>query len=304
MTTFADVLRRLLRREPGRPLVTFYDEATGERVELSVDDVRQLGGQGRLACWSRSTGSSAATRCARPAGALAGAGLPRRRLDRRASSCVDRAPEPDAVVCGPGRPRRLGAARGRECRCWPARCCRWGCASPSRCRPGVHDVGVEIWSQPDAFIAGDPPEPATTPPSTRRTRRHAGRAVERGRRRESAHRRRPAPVGGEPGFPTGTRRLHGAAGARRLAGRWSSTPARSVSRRRAAERATARFPACRRLARPGRRPASPPRGSAARREPRSARQRGRAGRCRHAHDHVGAAVPVDVADRAPASRTP
>ena len=36
MTTFAPVLAELLRTEPGRPLVTYYDHATGERVELSV----------------------------------------------------------------------------------------------------------------------------------------------------------------------------------------------------------------------------------------------------------------------------
>jgi len=35
-TTFPAVLARALRTEPGRPFVTFYDEATGERVELSV----------------------------------------------------------------------------------------------------------------------------------------------------------------------------------------------------------------------------------------------------------------------------
>jgi uncharacterized protein (TIGR03089 family) len=33
---FAEVLASQLRRDPGRPLVTFYDDATGERVELSV----------------------------------------------------------------------------------------------------------------------------------------------------------------------------------------------------------------------------------------------------------------------------
>ncbi len=33
---FADVLARELRADPGRPLVTFYDFATGERVELSM----------------------------------------------------------------------------------------------------------------------------------------------------------------------------------------------------------------------------------------------------------------------------
>jgi uncharacterized protein (TIGR03089 family) len=31
-----DALRAALRKNPGRPLVTFYDDATGERVELSV----------------------------------------------------------------------------------------------------------------------------------------------------------------------------------------------------------------------------------------------------------------------------
>ena len=36
MTTFAHVLTELLRTDPGRPLVTYYDHATGERVELSV----------------------------------------------------------------------------------------------------------------------------------------------------------------------------------------------------------------------------------------------------------------------------
>src|SRR5688572_12431726 len=36
VTTFDSVLRAQLRRDPGRPLVTWYDHATGERVELSV----------------------------------------------------------------------------------------------------------------------------------------------------------------------------------------------------------------------------------------------------------------------------
>ncbi|MGW4819204.1 TIGR03089 family protein [Streptomyces sp. NPDC004227] len=34
--TLADLLRSALAADPGRPLVTFYDDATGERVELSV----------------------------------------------------------------------------------------------------------------------------------------------------------------------------------------------------------------------------------------------------------------------------
>ena len=34
--TFPALLARLLREDPGRPLVTYYDDATGERTELSV----------------------------------------------------------------------------------------------------------------------------------------------------------------------------------------------------------------------------------------------------------------------------
>ncbi|MDJ0380667.1 TIGR03089 family protein [Streptomyces sp. G-G2] len=34
--TPADLLRSALAADPGRPLVTFYDDATGERIELSV----------------------------------------------------------------------------------------------------------------------------------------------------------------------------------------------------------------------------------------------------------------------------
>src|SRR3954452_23397583 len=36
MTTFADLLATSLRSDPGRPFLTFYEERTGERVELSV----------------------------------------------------------------------------------------------------------------------------------------------------------------------------------------------------------------------------------------------------------------------------
>ncbi|MGO4255841.1 TIGR03089 family protein [Marmoricola sp. RAF53] len=36
MTTFPDLLARRLRTDPAQPFVTFYDDATGERTELSV----------------------------------------------------------------------------------------------------------------------------------------------------------------------------------------------------------------------------------------------------------------------------
>lgn len=36
MSTFPELLEARLRREPSQPFVTFYDDATGERTELSV----------------------------------------------------------------------------------------------------------------------------------------------------------------------------------------------------------------------------------------------------------------------------
>ena len=36
MTTFPDLIERRLRRDPSSPFVTYYDDATGERTELSV----------------------------------------------------------------------------------------------------------------------------------------------------------------------------------------------------------------------------------------------------------------------------
>lgn len=36
MSTFPDLLARRLRTDPAQPFVTFYDDATGERTELSV----------------------------------------------------------------------------------------------------------------------------------------------------------------------------------------------------------------------------------------------------------------------------
>ena len=36
MTSPYDILRSELDRDPARPLLTYYDDATGERIELSV----------------------------------------------------------------------------------------------------------------------------------------------------------------------------------------------------------------------------------------------------------------------------
>src|SRR5205085_9188043 len=70
---------------------------------------------------------------------------------------------PDAVVCGPdGLDHWAGHADDipvLACSLLPL-----GMRFADPLPPGVHDVGIEVWSQPDAFVAWDPPgaDDATT----------------------------------------------------------------------------------------------------------------------------------------------
>ncbi|HYJ28187.1 MAG TPA: TIGR03089 family protein [Nocardioides sp.] len=175
MTTFAEVLAAQLRRDPGRPLLTFYDHATDERVELSVTT---------YANW-----------VAKASGLLTDVAD----LERGMSLRIDLPPhwlgpvflgaawtvglrvttsdEPDAVVCGP---ETLDAWAPRAATV-PVLACslrplgvRFADALPDR----VLDVGVEIWSQPDGFAAWDPPtgDDAATDTLSQRDLFDAGRA--------------------------------------------------------------------------------------------------------------------------------
>ncbi|HEV2796477.1 MAG TPA: TIGR03089 family protein, partial [Nocardioides sp.] len=154
MTTFAEVLAAQLRRDPGRPLLTFYDHATDERVELSVTT---------YANW-----------VAKAAGLLTDVAD----LERGMTLRIDLPPhwlspvflgaawsvglrvttddEPDAVVCGPETVAawapRAGAMPVLACSLRPL-----GVRFAEPLPTGVLDVGVEIWSQPDGWAAWDPP---------------------------------------------------------------------------------------------------------------------------------------------------
>ncbi len=154
MPTFAETLGAQLRRDPGRPLVTFYDHATDERVELSVTT---------YANW-----------VAKASGLLVDVAD----LDRGMSLRIDLPPhwlstvflgaawtvglrvttsdQPDAVVCGPD-----GLATwGPRAPALPVLACSLrplGVRFSEPLPAGVLDVGVEIWSQPDGFTAWDPP---------------------------------------------------------------------------------------------------------------------------------------------------
>ena len=154
MTTFADVLARRLRADPGQPLVTYYDLGTGERVELSVTT---------YANWVAKTASLLAEEHDLERGQTL-------RVDLRThwlgpvflgaawaiGLTVTADDAPDAVVCGPEGLPRWAPSAGRlpvlACSLLPMGV-RFADALPA----GVHDVGVDVWSQPDAFTPWDPP---------------------------------------------------------------------------------------------------------------------------------------------------
>ncbi len=153
VTTFAAELTRLLRGEAGRPLLTFYDHDSGERTELSVTT---------YANW-----------VAKAAGLLVEEGDLERgmriRLDLPTHwlgpvflgaawtiGLVVASDEVDAVVCGPE--TLADWAEGAET--LPVFACSLrplGVRFTDAVPDGVHDVGVEVWNQPDAFTAWDPP---------------------------------------------------------------------------------------------------------------------------------------------------
>ncbi|MCR6031429.1 TIGR03089 family protein [Nocardioides sp. zg-579] len=159
MTTFSAVLADLLRREPGRPLVTFYDDATGERVELSVTTYANwVAKASSLLVEEHDLERGDTLRVDLPAhwlapvflGAAWNAGLAVTLTDEPGR-------EPDAVVCGPDGLDRWAGRAGDV----PVLACSLrplGVRFADPLPAGVHDVGVEVWSQPDSFIPWDPPQ--------------------------------------------------------------------------------------------------------------------------------------------------
>ena len=180
MLTFAAVLADRLRRDPGRPLVTFYDDETGERVELSVTT---------YANWVAKAGSLLVDELGLERGDTLRIDLPPHWLAPvflgaawDAGLVVTDADHPAAVVCGPDRLGRWAAEAADRvvlaCSLLPLGV-RFAEPVPS----GVHDVGVEIWSQPDAFTPWDPPTPedaATDLAGVRRTQQEMWEAAAAG----------------------------------------------------------------------------------------------------------------------------
>ncbi|MGI8645203.1 MAG: TIGR03089 family protein [Nocardioides sp.] len=159
MTTFPDLLARELRADSGRPLVTFYDLGSGERVELSV---------ATYANWVAKTASLLAEECDLARGQRLLVDLPTHWLTPVFLGAAwtvgltvvwdeDDAPA-DGVVCGPAALTGWsGAAAGRPV--VATALLPLGVRFPEPVPAGVVDYGVEIWGQPDAFVPWETAEP-------------------------------------------------------------------------------------------------------------------------------------------------
>ncbi len=154
VTTFADLLTRRIGDDPGRPLVTYYDLETGERAELSVTT---------YANWVAKTASLLAEEHDLERGATLRIDLPAHWLGPvflgaawLLGLAVTVRDEPDAVVTGPDGVDHWAPHAGKI----PVLACAllpMGVRFPDPLPAGVHDVGVEVWSQPDGYSPFDPP---------------------------------------------------------------------------------------------------------------------------------------------------
>ena len=154
MTSFPETLARALRTNPGGPFVTFYDEASGERQELSTTT---------YANWVAKASGLLLDEHGLERGDSIRIDLPTHWLATvflgaawNTGLVVTDSEDPDAVVCGP---ETLSTwADGAEKR--PTLACSllpFGVRFADPLPQGVHDVGIEVWGQPDAFTPLDPP---------------------------------------------------------------------------------------------------------------------------------------------------
>ncbi|HSV38783.1 MAG TPA: TIGR03089 family protein [Nocardioidaceae bacterium] len=152
MVTFAAVLADQLRRDPGRPLVTFYDDTTGERIELSVTT---------YANWVAKTAGLAQDELDLTRGDRVRIDLPTHwlgpvwlgaALSLGLTIVSDGAA--DLVVCGPGGLEGY-ADSGPQVVALSLR--PMGARFVEPLPQGVLDYGAVVLGMPDAFTAYDPP---------------------------------------------------------------------------------------------------------------------------------------------------
>jgi uncharacterized protein (TIGR03089 family) len=150
MTTFTQVLARLLADGPSRPLVTFYDGATGERTELSVTT---------YANWVAKVSSLLAEELDLGHGDRLLVDLPIHWLGPVVLGAawsvgleVVWEGDADGVVTGPDGLDRWAPYAARIPVVASA-LLPLGVRFPTALPHDVHDLGVEVWSQPDVYDA-------------------------------------------------------------------------------------------------------------------------------------------------------
>jgi uncharacterized protein (TIGR03089 family) len=158
--SFAVVLAALLRMAPTRPLVTFYDDATGERVELSV---------ATYANWVAKTAGLAQDELDLTRGGTVLLDLPTHWLGAvwlgaawsvglSVTDDPGLAEDCDLVVCGPeGVPRYAPETDRLPVVALSLR--PLGARFVEPLPAGVTDFGAVVLAQPDTFVASDPPGP-------------------------------------------------------------------------------------------------------------------------------------------------
>jgi uncharacterized protein (TIGR03089 family) len=156
--TFPAALVAALRADPARPLVTFYDEATGERIELSVTT---------YANWVAKTASLLQDELDVERGALVHLDLPTHwlgavwlgavwSLGAAATDDPARAGDADVLVCGPDS-LESAAAHAPRVPVLALSLRPLGARFAEPLPAGVTDYGAVVLGQPDAFTAYDPP---------------------------------------------------------------------------------------------------------------------------------------------------
>ncbi|MEI7054420.1 TIGR03089 family protein [Nocardioides sp. CCNWLW239] len=159
MSSFPETLARALRMAPGNPFVTFYDEGSGERQELSTTTYANwVAKASGLLVDEHGLERGDSIRIDLPAHWLATVFLG---AAWNTGLVVTDSASPDAVVCGP----ETLPSWAEEAEKRPTLACSllpFGVRFADPLPPGVHDVGVEVWGQPDAFTPWDPPAPEDT----------------------------------------------------------------------------------------------------------------------------------------------
>ena len=157
--TFPAALAARLRADAARPFVTFYDDATGERIELSV---------ATYANWVAKTASLAQDELDAERGGLVLLDLPAHwlgavwlgaawSLGLEVTDDPSHVSEADLVVCGPAGV----ASYAQEAERVPVLALSLRPLGGRFTEPlpaGVVDYGAVVLAQPDAFTAYDPPE--------------------------------------------------------------------------------------------------------------------------------------------------